>query len=170
MKVKWLASWTAAALLLQAGPISSPASEVQVCRVVSTQATEIVSFDGEGNLSWSNSVLHAECRVEWAPMLPGAWSDNPPSLNVVATSTIAVVQIPMTSDEIFTEGTVRYIALEGGFYGIRGDDGHNYDPINLPREFRVDGKRIVFGAMERPDLGSFHMWGIIIELLQIEEI
>ena len=103
-------------------------------------------------------------------MLPGAWSDNPPSMSVVATSAIAVVQVPMSNDEIFTEGTVLYIALEGGFYGIRGDDAKHYDPINLRPEFRVHGKRVVIRARKRPDVFSSHMWGIIVELLQIEAL
>ncbi|MBI4711867.1 MAG: hypothetical protein HY762_00960 [Planctomycetes bacterium] len=34
-------------------------------------------------------------------------------------------------------GTVRFIDIEGGFYGINGDTGQNYDPINLGTECKI---------------------------------
>ena len=71
---------------------------------------------------------------------------------------------------IITSGIVKYITLEGGFYGIIGDDGVNYDPINLPDNFRIDGLKVVLTAIRREDLCSFHMWGIIIEIISIQLI
>jgi len=43
-------------------------------------------------------------------------------------------------------GTIRFIPLEGGFYGIDADDGAQYYPINLDDQYRVDGMRISFSA------------------------
>jgi hypothetical protein len=71
---------------------------------------------------------------------------------------------------IVTTGIIKYITLEGGFYGIIGDDGVNYDPINLPDNFRIDGLKVVLTAIKREDLCSFHMWGIIIEIISIQLI
>ena len=65
-------------------------------------------------------------------------------------------------DTFVTTGTIVFLSFEGGFYGIRGDDGKNYDPISLPDEFRKDGLRVRFEAKELPDRASFHMWGRII--------
>ena len=73
-------------------------------------------------------------------------------------------------NQFTTTGTVTYIDLEGGFYGIIGDNQENYDPINLPDEFQQEGLKISFTAKYRDDLANFHMWGRIIEILQIEEI
>ncbi len=70
----------------------------------------------------------------------------------------------------FTFGTVKYIDLEGGFYGIITDDNKRLDPINLAKEFQTDGKRIMFKYKEKKDLVSFHMWGTIVEILEIKEI
>ena len=67
-------------------------------------------------------------------------------------------------------GTIEFIDLEGGFYGIKGDDGNNYDPINLDQDFRVDGLRVRFTAKVSEEQASIHMWGIIIEIVEIEEI
>jgi hypothetical protein len=67
-------------------------------------------------------------------------------------------------------GTVIYVSLEGGFYGIKGDDGRNYDPVNLPEEFRKDGLRVRFAARELKDQASFHMWGVLVEVITIQKI
>ncbi len=72
--------------------------------------------------------------------------------------------------EINGTGTVRFNPIEGGFYGIVGDNGENYDPINLEKEFQVDGLRVRFEAKKRDDLASFHMWGTLIEIINIKRI
>lgn len=72
-----------------------------------------------------------------------------------------------TENYPLAKGTVKYISLEGGFYGIITGKNEHLDPINLPKEFQVDGKRVIFSYKERKDLASFHMWGIIIEILDI---
>jgi hypothetical protein len=71
-------------------------------------------------------------------------------------------------DQIKTDGTVRFISLEGGFYGIVADDGTRYEPVNLKEEFRVDGLRVRFTAKPAMDQVSFQMWGLRIEILTIE--
>jgi len=73
----------------------------------------------------------------------------------------------ITSDKT---GTVQYINLEGGFYGIVGEDGNKYDPVNLPDEFKQDGLRVKFSAKILKDQMSIHMWGALIEITEIEKI
>lgn len=75
-----------------------------------------------------------------------------------------------SGDNIIGTGKVVYLSFEGGFYGIRGDDGRNYDPINLPEELRVDGLRVRFEAKEIKNQASFHMWGTIVELVHIQKL
>ncbi|OGU62368.1 MAG: hypothetical protein A2V66_06605 [Ignavibacteria bacterium RBG_13_36_8] len=65
-------------------------------------------------------------------------------------------------------GTVHYIDLEGGFYGIITEYQQQFDPINLPDEFKVDGILIRIQYIIRDDQASLHMWGILIELVSIE--
>jgi len=73
-------------------------------------------------------------------------------------------------------GTIVYNDFEGGFYGIVSDfDIPGYpitqlDPITLPQEFREEGLRVWFKVRLRPDLVSFHMWGILVEILEIHKI
>lgn len=64
-------------------------------------------------------------------------------------------------------GTVVFVDIEGGFYGILGEQERRFDPINLPAEFRHDGLRVRFDYKPRPDLVSFRMWGEIIEIVRI---
>ncbi len=73
-------------------------------------------------------------------------------------------------DVVSGTGAVRFIDLEGGFYGVIGDDGKNYDPINLGQEFQEDGLRIRFEAKIREDIASTHMWGTLIEITKIEKL
>lgn len=80
------------------------------------------------------------------------------------------VDVVSQENLIHTTGTVVYMDLEGGFYGIAGDDNVNYDPLNLKEEFREDGLEVEFTAYPAEDMASFHMWGQIVEIRSIEAI
>ena len=67
-------------------------------------------------------------------------------------------------------GTVIFVDIEGGFYGIISDDGKQYDPLNLGQAYQRDGLRIRFTAKINEVQASIHQWGIIIEIIEIEEI
>ena len=72
---------------------------------------------------------------------------------------------------VFTaRGTVRYIPLEGGFYGIIADGGKKYLPLNLPEKYRHDGLRVCFRANLRKDVATISMWGEPIEILEIKKV
>lgn len=64
-------------------------------------------------------------------------------------------------------GTITFIDLEGGFYAIVGST--DYDPLNLPEEFKVEGIQVQFKAL-RYNGPTFHMWGTPIVLLEIEKL
>lgn len=65
-------------------------------------------------------------------------------------------------------GTVRHVALEGGFYGIVAEGGRRYDPVNLPDDFKQDGLSVICRARVLRDRASFHMWGQLIEIIEIQ--
>lgn len=73
-----------------------------------------------------------------------------------------VVNVIPEEKLIKANGTVNYIELEGGFYGITDQNGTNYDPVNLGDEFKKDGLEIEFTAYPKDDLVSIHMWGQLI--------
>ena len=67
-------------------------------------------------------------------------------------------------------GTILYVDLEGGFYGIAGDDGTMYLPMNLEPEFRNDGQRVAFEYESVIDAATIQMWGTPITLTYIEKV
>ena len=85
-------------------------------------------------------------------------------------STLDNSSIDDNNELIYGTGTIIYLEIEGGFYGILSDDGEHYDPTNLPIEYQKDGLRISYIAKERSDLLNFHMWGKIIELINIHPL
>lgn len=82
--------------------------------------------------------------------------------------------IPACSSEttgmITRDGTVKLIDLEGGFYGINGDDGNKYDPVNLNSNFKVDGMRVRFYGTVVENQVNTHQWGTLINITKIQEI
>ena len=74
---------------------------------------------------------------------------------------------PTSSKVVSDTGTVRYMNLEGGFYGILGDAGGHYDPVNLPTWAQTDGLRVRFTARTEAGGVSFHMWGTMVRIESI---
>jgi len=72
-------------------------------------------------------------------------------------------------DIVEATGIIKYVDLEGGFYGILAGN-KKYLPVNLSKEFEMDGLKVKFKAKIRKDLVSIHMWGTLIELIYIDKI
>jgi heat shock protein HslJ len=72
---------------------------------------------------------------------------------------ISLITITLPAQGFSGVGTVRFIELEGGFYGIITPEGDNYLPLNLPEEFQVDGLQVTFSAREERDVSTVFMWG-----------
>jgi hypothetical protein len=64
-------------------------------------------------------------------------------------------------------GTVVFLPIEGGFFGIISDDGAKYDPTNLEPGFKKQGLKIKFTARTRRDVESVHMWGTMIDIIEM---
>ncbi|HYN07543.1 MAG TPA: hypothetical protein VES67_09150 [Vicinamibacterales bacterium] len=78
---------------------------------------------------------------------------------------------PTDPDNLVRTGTVRFMNIEGGFWAIAGDDGVTYDPLSpLAAQFQREGLRVRFEAKVRSDVGSTHMVGPIVEIIQIEKL
>ena len=73
-------------------------------------------------------------------------------------------------DIVSGTGTVKFVDLEGGFYGIVGDGGEKYDPSYLSHGFQQDGLRVRFKAKRQENIASIHMWGAVVELVSIERL
>ncbi|WP_292522099.1 DUF333 domain-containing protein [Methanoculleus sp.] len=73
------------------------------------------------------------------------------------------------TDRIAGNGTVTYVDLEGGFYGIVADDGERYLPADLPAEYREDGLRVTFTADIASETVTIQQWGTPVEIVNIEK-
>ncbi|MCX7833217.1 MAG: hypothetical protein N2490_03290 [Ignavibacteria bacterium] len=87
---------------------------------------------------------------------------------IILTLLFLISTTAFTQDIVNSTGRVEYFTFEGGFYGIIGDDGINYEPMNLPVQFQEQGCKIKFKGLIRTDVMSIHNWGTIIELLEVE--
>lgn len=77
----------------------------------------------------------------------------------------------LESAGISATGTVTFIELEGGFFGIVTPAGEKYLPANLPRDFQVDGLVVAFTAREEKDTATIAMWGtpVFLESITLAE-
>ena len=64
-------------------------------------------------------------------------------------------------------GTVRFLDVEGGFYGILSDGGERYLPLSIPQEYEKDGLRVRFTVKLRSDISTIFQWGTVVEILEI---
>ncbi|MCX6693728.1 MAG: hypothetical protein NT074_04145 [Methanomicrobiales archaeon] len=64
-------------------------------------------------------------------------------------------------------GTIRYIDLEGGFFGIVADSGVQYYPLELPAHYQSDGARVMFVVKIRDDIVTVQQWGTPVEVREM---
>ena len=73
-----------------------------------------------------------------------------------------------SEQEISFAAEVKWISLEGGFYGLVAEDGRKFLPLNLPEEFKKDGLKVRIRGKIKKDIVTVYMWGIPLEILEIE--
>ncbi|HEC98103.1 MAG TPA: hypothetical protein ENI58_08150 [Nitrospirae bacterium] len=69
--------------------------------------------------------------------------------------------------EMNFSAVVKWIPLEGGFYGLVDKDGRRFLPINLAPEFRQDGLD-VWVRGKPADVATIQMWGTPFEIYEIK--
>ncbi len=89
---------------------------------------------------------------------------------VIACGCIAAGGDDTPGDRITGNGTITYIDLEGGFYGIVTDDGTNYLPIDLPEEYRIDGLQVQFVADLEEGVAGVQQWGAPVDIVSIDPV
>ena len=76
-------------------------------------------------------------------------------------------EAPLPEDVVSGIGTIQYVELEGGFYGLVADDSTRYNPQNLSEEYQEDGLRVRFRAVTKDDVMTTQMWGTPVEMLDV---
>jgi hypothetical protein len=64
------------------------------------------------------------------------------------------------------EGTIRFREVEGGVYVIHAGDT-DYDPTNLPEDYRVDGLEVEADVVRQEEMASIRMVGPLVEIVRI---
>ncbi len=70
-------------------------------------------------------------------------------------------------DPSTTEATVRFVGIEGGCWLLDADNGSRYEPIGLPAEYRVDGRRVRVTVKPRSGAASTCMVGDLVDIVSI---
>lgn len=72
------------------------------------------------------------------------------------------------TESVQITGHIEFVPLEGGFWGIIGENGQQYEPASLPKAFQED--ELPVRATLRPLTGqvSFRMWGTLVEIVSLE--
>ena len=65
-------------------------------------------------------------------------------------------------------GTVTWIDLEGGFWGIVTDSGQKFLPRKLPEALRQDGLKVSGHYRLVKDMMTIQMWGRLIEIVDVQ--
>jgi hypothetical protein len=62
------------------------------------------------------------------------------------------------------KGTVKYIALGTGFWGIIDEKGNEWRPVNMPEQLKKESKSVAVTIREVDDMSIF-MWGTAVEIV-----
>ena len=65
-------------------------------------------------------------------------------------------------------GFIKYVELEGGFFGIMTEDGTKFFPEYLEQDFKQDGLGVRVQAKPQEQILGIQMWGTPIEIIKIE--
>lgn len=135
--------------------------------------------------------LVSETGVTYYPLsLPSSFRSNgmPVAYTIQVNKSVAVAPATGTPVDVIelvalsppgsligATGTIRYVDLEGGFYGITVDKGTQYGkvdffPINLDDSYKVNNSRVMFAGVPQRDIMTTVMWGIPVQIVEIETI
>jgi len=64
------------------------------------------------------------------------------------------------------KGTVIYQDLGTGFWGIEGNNGEEWRPINMPENLKVSGKKVTLEVEEVEEGFSMFMWGKPVKIIK----
>jgi hypothetical protein len=73
---------------------------------------------------------------------------------------------PGQAVEVRAKGTVRRLDADGGFWGVRADDGRRYRLESLPPVYQKDGTRIRFTGRVR-GASDLAPWQTVLDLTEV---
>lgn len=67
-------------------------------------------------------------------------------------------------------GKVVYQNLGMGFWGIVGNDGNEWLPINMPEQLKNEGAKVTVVIKTIDDHMSMHMWGTAVKIISFQTL
>ena len=119
------------------------------------------------------TAIYLRFAKEYTALIRMRGHESYPAILLVLIGAIVVCGCIATDgddDRISANGTVTYVDLEGGFYGIVTDDGERYLPDDLPAGYRIDGLPVRFSADLKEDTAGIQQWGTPIAIRDIEPV
>jgi hypothetical protein len=147
-------------ILIEEEPLDSSGSAKASVRL--TGSTRVLRGSGE-------AVRRRDLRVG---QQVSAWFEGPVMESYPIQARASAVRIESEDgggNQMEISGVVRYYELEGGFYGIRSEEGEIYNPINLPAGFRQDGLPVWARIRLRDDMMGIHQAGPLVEVIEIRK-
>jgi hypothetical protein len=72
--------------------------------------------------------------------------------------------------EISFTATVKHMKMEGGFYGLLTEEGQQWLPMNLKKEFKKHGAVVKVKGHEIKDMMTIQQWGKPFSITDIQLI
>ncbi len=66
------------------------------------------------------------------------------------------------------KGSVAYQSIGPGFWGIIGQDGKEYRPVNMPNQLKYEGKEVSIKVIAAGEEMSVFMWGEAVKIVAFE--
>ena len=66
------------------------------------------------------------------------------------------------------KGKVTYQNISPGFWGIIGNNGKEYRPVNMPNQLKYEGKEVSVKVVAAREEMSVFMWGEAVEIVAFE--
>lgn len=79
-------------------------------------------------------------------------------------------QTTIKTKQSWLQVTVKYLSLEGGFYGLLSEKGDKLLPLNLPEKYRVDGTILRVKGQPIKNMFTIQQWGTPFKVIDIELI
>lgn len=66
------------------------------------------------------------------------------------------------------KGRVAYQNIGPGFWGIIGQNGKEYRPVNMPNQLKYEGKEVSIKVVPAGEEMSVFMWGEAVKIVAFE--
>ena len=76
----------------------------------------------------------------------------------------------MKKQKLKITGKAHYQNLGTGFWGIIGEDGREWRPVNMPEQLKYEGKEVKLTAVEAEEDVSIFMWGTPVKVISFETV